>query len=108
MLETDQAPAALAQSADPAQAFKPFVKAVGRGSKLRRDLTYEESMEAMRLILLRQATPAQIGAFLIGQRVKGEAEAEIRGFTDGVRSEFMTRISPRVENLLDLAAPYDG
>jgi anthranilate phosphoribosyltransferase len=88
--------------------FKPFVQAVGRGEKLKRDLTYAESVEAMRLMLQRKATDAQIGAFLIAQRVKGESEDEIRGFIDVVRNEFMHPIHPRVENLLDLAAPYDG
>jgi len=89
-------------------AFIPFVKAVGRGNKLRRDLTYDEAIEAMRLILRGEATPAQIGGFLIGQRVKGEAEVEIKGFIQVTRDEFIHKISPRVEGLLDFGVPYDG
>lgn len=92
----------------PHSAFIPFVQAVGRGNKLRRDLTREQAIEAMRLILRRQATPAQISAFLIAQRVKGEAADEIRGFTQVVRHEFIHQISPRVDGLLDLGVPYDG
>jgi anthranilate phosphoribosyltransferase len=88
--------------------FMPFVQAVGRGAKLRRDLTFEEAVQAMRLILRGEATQAQMGAFLIAQRVKGEAEAEIRGFAHAARDEFIQRIAPRVENLLDLGLPYDG
>jgi anthranilate phosphoribosyltransferase len=88
--------------------FVPYVQAVGRGEKLKRDLSYDEAVEALRLILQRRATDAQIGAFLIAQRVKGESVDEIRGFTQVVRNEFMRPISPRVENLLDLAVPYDG
>lgn len=91
-----------------AEAFKPFIKAVGRGEKLKRDLTYEESQEAIRLILKREATDAQIGAFLISQRVKGEAVDEIRGFTDLIREEFIQAIEPQVDGLLDLGVPYDG
>ena len=91
-----------------ADAFIPFVKAVGRGNKLRRDLTYAEAVEAMRLILRGEATPAQIGGFLIGQRVKGEAEPEIKGFTHVTRDAFIHKISPRVEGLLDFGVPYDG
>ena len=90
------------------QAFIPFVKAVGRGEKLKRDLTYEESLEAMRLMVRREATLAQIGGFLIGQRVKGEAVDEILGFTHVLREEVIQQISPRVDELLDLAVPYDG
>jgi len=88
--------------------FIPFIKAVGRGEKLKRDLTYEESVEALRQIVEQTCSPAQAGAFLITQRVKGEAVDEIRGFTDLLRAEAITQIEPRVEGLLDLAAPYDG
>ena len=90
------------------QGFIPFVKAVGRGAKLKRDLIYEEALQAMRMILRRDATPAQIGGFLIGQRVKGEAVDEVLGFTQVLHDEFIHQISPRVEGLLDLAVPYDG
>lgn len=87
--------------------FIPFIKAVGRGEKLKRDLTREEAEEAMRLILTEQATPAQVGAFLVAQRVKGEAADEVIGFTRAARAA-CRRISPRVEGLIDLGLPYDG
>lgn len=90
------------------ESFIPFIKAVGRGEKLKRDLTLAESVAAMRLIAKRGATDAQIGAFLIAQRVKGEAVDEILGFTQVLREEFMVQIQPQVEGLLDLAVPYDG
>jgi len=90
------------------QAFTPFIKAVGRGEKLKRDLTFEEAVEAMRRIVNGTASEAQIGAFLIAQRVKGEAVSEILGFTQLLRDEFVTQIWPKVTGLLDLAVPYDG
>ena len=89
-------------------AFIPYIKAVGKGEKLKRDLTYDEARDALRLILSRQATDAQIGAFLIAQRVKGEAVDEINGFIDVARTEFIQSAQPTVEGLLDLALPYDG
>ena len=88
--------------------FQPFIQAVGRGQKLKRDLTYQESKDAFRMILQREATDIQVGAFLIAQRVKGEGVDEIRGLVDLMREEFMVRIQPQVENLLDLACPYNG
>ncbi|MEM7130179.1 MAG: anthranilate phosphoribosyltransferase [Chloroflexota bacterium] len=88
--------------------FQPFIKAVGRGEKLKRDLTYDESVQAMRMMMLGQATDAQMGAFLISQRVKGEAVDEINGFTHLIRDEFVRPLSPKVGDLLDLAVPYDG
>ncbi len=92
---------------DPAP-FIPFIQAVGRGEKLKRDLSYEESVEALRQIVEQTCSPAQAGAFLITQRVKGEAVDEVRGFTALLRAETIRQIRPRVEGLLDLAVPYDG
>ena len=88
--------------------FIPFIQAVGRGERLKRDLTYEESVEALRQIVEQTCSAAQAGAFLVTQRVKGEAVDEIRGFTELLRTETITQIHPRVEGLLDLAVPYDG
>jgi len=89
-------------------AFVPYIKAVGRGEKLKRDLTYDEAYDALRLILNREATDAQIGAFLIAQRVKGEAVDEIQGFINAARAEFIQSAQPKIDGLLDLAVPYDG
>lgn len=96
------------ESDRPPAPFIPFIQAVGRGEKLKRDLTYAESVEALRQIVEQSCSPAQAGAFLITQRVKGEAVDEIRGFTDYLRENTVSRIQPRVDGLLDLAPPYDG
>jgi len=48
------------------------------------DLTVEESREAARLVF-EEATEAQIGALLAALRAKGETEAEIAGFAQGMR-----------------------
>ena len=88
--------------------FIPFIQAVGRGEKLKRDLTYEESVLALRQIVQQDCSAAQAGAFLVTQRVKGEAVDEVRGFTELLRTETIKQIRPRVDGLLDLAVPYDG
>lgn len=43
----------------------------------RRDLTGEEMRGVMRTIMAGEATPSQIGAFLMGMRLKGETSGEI-------------------------------
>lgn len=88
-------------------AFIPFIKAVGRGEKLKRNLTRQEAYNAMELILTNKATPAQIGALLIAQRVKEETMEEILGFTQAARA-YSNTITPKVKGLMDLALPYDG
>ena len=42
-----------------------------------RSLTEQDMTDVMRLIMTGQATPAQIGGFLIGLRMKGETVDEI-------------------------------
>ncbi len=88
--------------------FKQFLRATGRGEKLKRDLTYDESVACMRMMLDGTAADAQIGALLLTQRVKGEGVDEINGFTDVIRDEFITRIRPQVTDLVDIACPYNG
>ncbi len=50
-------------------------------------LSREEAFETMNTIMQGKATEAQIGAFLIGMRMKGEQPAEIAGFADSMRSQ---------------------
>ncbi|MDJ0756017.1 MAG: anthranilate phosphoribosyltransferase [Ardenticatenaceae bacterium] len=88
--------------------FQTFIRAVARGEKLKRDLTYDEAADCMRMILDGSAAEAQIGALLMTQRVKGESVAEIKGFTDVIREEFMVQIRPDMPDLLDIACPYNG
>jgi len=61
-----------------------------------RDLTGEEMRTVMRVIMAGEATQAQIGAFLMGMRVKGETVGEIAAAVSILR-----------ENMVPVSAP-DG
>ena len=63
------------------------------------DLTVDEAREAARLVF-EEATEAQIGALLAALRTKGETEAEIAGFAQGMRDAART-IDPDGEPLVD-------
>lgn len=51
----------------------------------RENLTRAEAREAMGVIMRGEATPAQIAAFLVALRMKGETITEIVGFVDAMR-----------------------
>lgn len=87
--------------------MKPFVKAVGTGPNSNRQLSRDEARRAFELILAAQATPMQIGAYLVGTRVQGESPDELLGFIDAIRDTAHT-INPAVEHLVDVGNPYDG
>src|SRR6185436_4097434 len=59
-------------------------QAIGKISK-RQDLTLEEAESAMDEIFSGTATQAQIGAYLMGLRLKGETVDEITGSARGMR-----------------------
>jgi anthranilate phosphoribosyltransferase len=66
----------------------------------RRDLTREEMARVMGQMLAGEATPAQVGAFAVALRMKGETEEEILGAAEAMRA-CATRIHPRAEVVLD-------
>ncbi|HEV3478061.1 MAG TPA: hypothetical protein VG144_01275, partial [Gaiellaceae bacterium] len=50
------------------------------------DLTRDEAREAMNTIMSGEATPAQIGGFLVALRLKGETADEIAGCAEAMRA----------------------
>ena len=64
------------------------------------DLSGDEMTAVMRLIMTGQATPAQIGGFLIGLRMKGETVDEIAAAA-GVMRELATHVPVSGEHLVD-------
>ena len=66
----------------------------------RRDLPEADMIEVMRLIMTGEATPAQIGGFLIGLRMKGETVDEITAAARVMR-ELATPVPVSGEHLVD-------
>ncbi len=65
-----------------------------------RDLSTEQMIDVMRLIMTCAATPAQIGGFLIGLRMKGETVDEIAAAARVMR-ELATPVQVHAEHLVD-------
>ena len=66
----------------------------------RRDLTGEEMRGVMRTIMAGEATPSQIGAFLMGMRVKGETVVEIAAAVSILREQMVPVSAP--EHAIDI------
>jgi len=60
------------------------------------DLSVEEAREAMNIIMTGQATPSQIGAYLVSLRMKGETIPEITGSVRAMRDNAV-RIKPNLD-----------
>jgi anthranilate phosphoribosyltransferase len=65
-------------------------------------LERSEARGVMDAIMRGEATPAQIGAFLVALRVKGETVDEIAGCAEAMR-EHVVAVSPRRDDLVDTA-----
>ncbi len=65
--------------------FAKYVRAVGKGKKGARSLSFEEAEDAMGMIMRGEVLDVQLGAFLMLLRVKEESPEEIAGFVSGVR-----------------------
>jgi anthranilate phosphoribosyltransferase len=66
------------------------------------DLTRSESRGVMGSIMAGEATPAQIGGFLVALRLKGETAAEIAGAAEAMR-EHAIAVQPKRDDLVDTA-----
>lgn len=62
----------------------PFIKEIGRGVKGARDLTRKDAESLFGAILDGEVDELQLGALLIGLRIKGESDEELLGFKDAL------------------------
>ena len=65
-----------------------------------KDLTEDEMTSVMRLIMTGEATPAQVGGFLVGLRIKGETIDEITAAA-AVMRELASKVEVDKEHLVD-------
>ncbi len=65
-----------------------------------KDLSSDEMTSVMRLIMTGEATPAQVGGFLIGLRMKGETVEEVAAAA-GVMRELSTKVNVDSAQLVD-------
>lgn len=91
--------------------FRELLKAIGSGVHTGKDLTRAEAELATRLMLTEEATPAQIGAFMIAHRIKRPSVEELAGTLDaydalGPKISIATATFSRPVTVF--GNPYDG
>lgn len=90
-------------------AFRDLLRKVGSGPHTSEHLTRSEAEAATRMMLLQEATPAQIGAFMIAHRIKRPTGEELAGMLDAY--DALGAKIPPIEAAYPvtvLCSPYDG
>lgn len=89
--------------------FRTLLKKVASGTHTSENLTRQESETATRLMLLQEATPAQIGAFMIAHRIKRPTSEELAGMLDAYDALSMKLQSIQSSYPVTvMCCPYDG
>ncbi len=89
--------------------FRELLRKVGSGPHTGTNLTRSEAATAMRLMLLQEATPAQIGAFMIAHRIRRPTGEELAGMLDAYEE-----LGPQLSGVAAahpvtvMGSPYDG
>jgi len=87
--------------------MQEFIAKIAKGPKVTKDLTWDEAKRAMRAIVEGDATPAQVGAFLMAMRIKTESVTELASMTATVRSYVAPVPIPQELGVVDLPS-YAG
>ena len=87
--------------------MRSIIQRVATGPELSKDISQEEARGGMRAILDGHIDPVQAAIYFIGLRMKRETPEENRGVLDGIIDR-MDRVTADVDELIDIADPYDG
>lgn len=89
--------------------FRELLKKVGSGPHTNEPLSRSEAAQAMAMMLCQEATPAQIGAFLIAHRIRRPTGEELAGMLDAY-DQWGPKLQPESFDhpVTVLGIPYDG
>ena len=89
--------------------FKQHLRKIGSGEHTSKSLSRQEAADALELMLREQATPAQIGAFLIAHRIRRPEPQELTGMLDTYRALGPVLRSPAHQRIpICFGMPFDG
>ncbi len=87
--------------------MRSIIQRIATGPTLSKDIAQEEARDGMTAILGGEIDPVRAGIFLIALRMKRETDDENKGVLDAI-IEATDRVTAEVDELVDLADPYDG
>lgn len=88
--------------------YRKIIKEVGRGKNHARDLDQETARELYTHMLNGDVPELEMGGILIALRIKGEGEAEMRGFYEAMQAQTF-RLTPPVARPMPIVIPtYNG
>lgn len=88
--------------------YSKIIKEVGRGKNHARDLDVETSRALYSRMLNGEVPELELGGILIALRIKGEGEAEMRGFYEAMQQQTLS-LTPPVGKPMPIVIPsYNG
>ena len=88
-------------------AMRSYIQRVATGPEYSKDISFEETRDAMSHILDGSADPVQAGIFLIALRMKRETLDENGGSLQAI-IDAANIVTADVDHIVDVADPYDG
>jgi anthranilate phosphoribosyltransferase len=86
----------------------PLIREIGRGKKGARDMSQADARAVYAAMLERRVSDLELGALLIGMRIKGESVAEIAGFLEAAEASFEPLSAPANTLAPVLIPSYNG
>jgi anthranilate phosphoribosyltransferase len=86
----------------------PFIREIGRGKKGARDMSRSDARAVYEAMLTRDVSDLELGALLIGMRIKGESVEEIAGFLDAAEACFEPLVAPEGPFAPVIIPSYNG
>ena len=86
----------------------PFIREIGRGKKGARDLSRDDARGLYTAMLEGRVSDLELGALLIGMRIKGESVNEIGGFLDAAEASFEPLQTPPSDSAPVVIPSYNG
>jgi len=85
-----------------------IIKEIGRGKNHARDIDFDTAEALYSAMLAGQVPDLELGGILIALRIKGEGEAEMRGFYQAMQAQMMKLNAPANRPMPMVIPSYNG